>query len=512
MLFAKHLLTKKEYDKALKKGVNVFLYNEIDFTPKNQKGIILYNCTIERVPSTWYTWIEEDKALNRFKNKFPQFFQWGEYDMTLAFQKALYWSNQKTGFLQYVKNRDYLNVKVFKEEGLFDSNYIKSLIKYSQSIINHRKQISEQIKENKKEKVGIYLKDDFEVSLYKNLFSKNEIIDKFLFFFDDNNVKPFLKKSRFNENQMILCRSDVKRKMPIINWFRLNKEERFILNQIVNNWEEVEKWTGIAEQMVANGIRKVLINEGENGLLGAAICEVFRANGVISYNTMNGMKSGQAQDSYVNFDFWFVWDEQMKNQLIDKNKLPPKMLLVSGHLMEDEVSQYVYHGTFDKKDLNNKFVISLFSVRGKREEKKDAYHYLYQLAENNPQIQLLIRKHPSEKDEDLILPNKELENLTWVEYNDSNSKETLYDQLSISDLSICFGSTVALESKWFGVPCITFEKREESLIYLTDNKTIFHVKELEQFNKKCLELLSTGKAEKPKLKKVSDYIVETLLQ
>jgi hypothetical protein len=70
---------------------------------------------------------------------------------------------------------------------------------------------------------------------------------------------------------------------------------------------------------------------------------------------------------------------------------------------------------------------------------------------------------------------------------------------------------VALESKWFGVPCITFEIRDESLIYLTDNETIFHVKNLEQFVKKCNELLSIGKTENPKLNKVADYILETLL-
>ena len=84
--------------------------------------------------------------------------------------------------------------------------------------------------------------------------------------------------------------------------------------------------------------------------------------------------------------------------------------------------------------------------------------------------------------------------------------------MSKSDLSICFGSTVALESKWFGVPCITFEKREESLIYLTDNETIFHVKELDELIQKCNDLLDKGKTENPKLHKVADYIIETLLQ
>jgi hypothetical protein len=512
MLLIKHLLTEKEYKIALSKGVKFFLYNEINFTPQFQEGITLLNCTTERVLSTWFTWEEDDKVLTRFKNKFPQFFQWGKYDMTLAFQKALYWSNQKTGFLQYVKNRDYPNVRVLKEEGLFDSNYIKSFIKYSQSIINQRKQIDLQINEKKDKKIGIFVKDKFQVSLYKQLINNCKSKENIFFFVNDDDVINEIKELGVENKRIVFCDKYFFHKIPFINWFRLNKDERFILNQIVNNWGEVEKWTGIAKQMVANGITKALINEGENGLFGAAICEVFRNNGVVSYNTMNGMKSGQAQDSYLNFDYWFVWDKQMKNQLQEKNKLPEKMLLVSGHLMEDEVNQYVYHGTFDKIDLNNKVVISLFSVRGKREEKMDAFQYLYQLAENNPQIQLLIRKHPSEKEEDLLLPSKELENITWVEYNDSNSKETLYDQLSISDLSICFGSTVALESKWFGVPCITFEKREESLIYLTDNEMIFHVKELDQLIQKCNELLVKGKIEKPKLNKVADYIVETLLQ
>ena len=69
-----------------------------------------------------------------------------------------------------------------------------------------------------------------------------------------------------------------------------------------------------------------------------------------------------------------------------------------------------------------------------------------------------------------------------------------------------------MESKWFGVPCITYEKRTESLIYLIDDSTIFHVKTKEEFIHKLNELMAVKKKEKLQLKKVADSILETLMQ
>jgi 5-keto 4-deoxyuronate isomerase len=69
-----------------------------------------------------------------------------------------------------------------------------------------------------------------------------------------------------------------------------------------------------------------------------------------------------------------------------------------------------------------------------------------------------------------------------------------------------------MESKWFGVPCITYEKRTESLIYLVDDSTIFHVKSKDEFIQKVNNLISEKKKEKLQLKKVADSILETLMQ
>jgi predicted glycosyltransferase len=199
---------------------------------------------------------------------------------------------------------------------------------------------------------------------------------------------------------------------------------------------------------------------------------------------------------------------------MQKNSLSERRLIVSGHLMEDEARDHQFNNSLpiSNEDINGKKVISLFSVRGRREEKLEAFDFIYKFAELHKDIILLIRSHPSENAVDTIPPPEELNNVYIIDYTDENSKITLYDQLTVSHLSICFGSTVALESKWFGVPCITFEKRDKSLIYLTDNEIIFHVKTKDEFIQKINDLLSIGKKDKFKLMKVADCILETLLQ
>lgn len=511
MIFATNILKEKEYLNALKNGVRTFIYNQLDFNLQTDESIKCVECNVNRVPSTWYLWEKNNEKINAFKTKFPELFQIGKYDITLAIQKAVYWSNFRTSFIHYTYEKDFKNQPLYYIEDLFHYNKSKVLIKYFKSIFHFKNQFKliNGVKVNQN-KVGILIADIFQLSIYKHILHNIIGNDNFVVFVNENSVKDAVIELGINASNIVVVNIHEKTgKFPMIDITKLKEADWYILNQILNEWQHIHQLINQCETYIKTGINKLLINEAENGVVGAVIGEVMKKNNVLTYNTMNGMKSGEAQDAFVSFNYWFVWDNLMKELLINKNNLPEKMLLVSGHLMEDEVIIYQNKKSEDK--LNDRKVISLFSVRDKRQKKIDTFHYLYQLAEHNPDIQVLIRKHPSENEEDLLLENNALDNVKFVKYNTSNSKETLYDQLSISDLSICFGSTVALESKWFGVPCITFEKRDESLIYLTDNETIFHVKDLEQMIQKCTELLSIGKNEKPKLNKVADYIVETLL-
>jgi hypothetical protein len=512
MVFAVNILNQKEYLKALKNGVNVFIYNQLAFDLEKKENIKYIEANINRVPSTWYLWERNNEKINTFKTKFHELFQIGKYDITLAIQKAVYWSNFRTSFIHYTFEKEYNNEPVYYIEDLYHCIKSKVLIKYFKTIINFKNQYKENnnVKANKN-KVGILIADIFQLSIYKHILLNIVDNDNFVVFVNSNNVKNAVIELGVNESNIVVVETQEKGgKFPVVDITKLKETDWYILNQILNEWNHIHQLINECETYIKSGIHKLLINEGENGLVGAIIGEVMNKNNVLTYNTMNGMKSGEAQDAFVSFDYWFVWDNLMKELLINKNYLANKMLLVSGHLMEDEVVNFQNKIPVDK--LIDKKVISLFSVRDKSQKKIDTFRYLFQLAEQNPQIQLLVRRHPSENEEDLMLENNTLDNVIFVEYNKINSKETLYNQLSISDLSICFGSTVALESKWFGVPCITFEKREESLIYLTDNEMIFHVKELDQLIQKCNELLVKGKTEKPKLNKVADYIIETLLQ
>jgi hypothetical protein len=511
MIFATNILKEKEYLNALKNGVKTFIYNQLDFNLQTDGNINCFDSNINRVPSTWYLWEKNNEKINAFKTKFPELFQIGKYDITLAIQKAMYWSNFRSSFIHYTYEKEFNNEPLYYIDDLYQCNKSKVLIKYLKSIIHFKDQYKGiHGKKVNKNKVGILIADIFQLSIYKHILHKVVEYDNFVVFVKTNSVRDAVMELGINTSNIIVVEINEKKgKLPMIDITKLKEADWYILNQIINEWQHIYQLINQCEIYIKTGINKLLINEGENGVAGALIGEVMKKNNVLTYNTMNGMKSGEAQDAFVSFDYWFVWDNLMKELLINKNNLPEKMLLVSGHLMEDEV--IIYQNKKSEDTLIDKKVISFFSVSSKRQTKIDSFQYLIQLAKKNPQIQLLIRKHPSENIEDLMMENSTLDNITFVEYNKVNSKETLYDQLSISDLSICFGSTVALESKWFGVPCITFEKRDESLIYLTDNETIFHVKDLEQMIQKCTELLSMGKNEKPKLHKVADYILETLL-
>ena len=230
---------------------------------------------------------------------------------------------------------------------------------------------------------------------------------------------------------------------------------------------------------------------------------------------MNGVKSGEAQDSYVNFDYWFVWDQQMKQMLIDANKLPEQKLIVSGHLIEDLISNYQYHNSLnlDLKFLEDKKVISIYTTKGKRYAKLASMKFLFELLEEDESLALIIRPHPAEKPEDFILPDKNLNRIHFASYNSINLNSSLHDLLLMSDLAIVFGSTVALDAKWMGVPCISFEIREKSLIYCADNDKIKHVSTIEDF-KTLVKSSLTKKVKNIEENKasVSDFILEEIVR
>ncbi|HEY1047210.1 MAG TPA: hypothetical protein VGF79_12270 [Bacteroidia bacterium] len=515
MILAKNLISKEDYLSAKSKGVNKFVFNEIDFIPEKFGDAIFYNCTKNRVESTWYTWESNDAIIEGFKSRFPQFFVYKNYDITLAIKKAIFWMNIKTGFLHYSIREEFKDDVIHYVEPMHSTNRLKVVSKYFKikisSLFDSQKRSNSL---NVTSQSAIYIKNKFQLDLYQFILSDVSKRDDFTVYIDPQINKKDIERFEIR-NLVELSNFGKKEAIPSINLMKLKSSDWFVLYSIISHWDEIATYINYAEQIVHNGHSKVLINEAENGVYGAAFSEVMQKSNVPVYNTMNGMKSGEAQDAFINFNYWFLWDEKMKEMFVQSYKLDPNKLIVSGHLLEDYIRSYTFSNklNLDLEKIKNKKVISLFTVKGKRYVKNVALDYLYDFLEKNPDFYLIIRPHPLEKPEDFIYPDKELDNYCYSNYSSSNLNETLHDQLYLSNLSIVFGSTVSLDSKWMNVPCITFERREKSLIYCEDGVNIVHVKTLDKLKEKMNEFLNLEKKGYKKTEKsVSQFIIETLNQ
>lgn len=492
-LVAKLKLDKATFLSHYKKGVRCFLYNEITFDTEEfkEEELFFYNCSQDRVESTWFTWKENEKILNKYLDKFPNAFAYGKYDFTLAVKKTLYWSNQKSGFIEFARTTKFTDTEVVETCQLHGFNKWKIIVKTIafklRNVFKHTPKFNIGENVSNEGKVGIFIKHVFQLQLYKHIVAETKENNSFVFFVTDKEVLNGLETLGVERSRVVLIEnfnnSIVRFFLKTKYFLQLNKEDWYIWNQLMLQELEFDTWINIGNSIAKSGISKLLMNEGENGIMGAVLGEIMTKNNIKTYNTMNGMKSGQAQDYFINFDKWFIWDEQMKSLLMKGNYLPESKFIVSGHLMEDEASNHVFQNSLniEKVKYQNKRIISLFSIRGNREEKIETIKFLEEYLTANNDVFLIIRPHPSEVNNAIFGNLETFDNCFIVNYNSSNSKITLYDQMLISEFSICFGSTVALESKWFGVPCISFEKREKSLIYLIDNiaiKLVHSVKEL----------------------------------
>lgn len=497
MLFAAQFLSKERFEQALKDGNKIFLYNEIGFIPEERKGIEFRNCTIDRVESTWFTWNENSKEIVNFLKLHPNSMKLGNYDFYLAYSKAFFWSNMRIGYLHFCRKKYYNEILVYNVEPLHSKNRIKCFYRLVQNFlrpgINFPK-IEKQI--FKQRKTGIFICEETQVQLYENIIKSTSKSDRYIIFITDEKFRSRLSDFGYPPHKIILLVRKFQKTKVNLNISNLNLSSPFILEKVIAFREEIDYWFSISIQILNSGIESLLFNEGENSTYGAVFSEVMNKNQILTFNTMNGMKSGQAQDANINFNFWFVWDIKMKELLVEKCILNPNILKVTGHLMEDNIRSYRFKNSInvDLEALIGKKVISIFSVRGSREEKLETIKYIYNILKESNDIFVLLRPHPLEKENEWILPEFNAKNFKLITYERDMEKLTLYDQLKISDLSIVFGSTVALESKWFGVPCITIEKRKKSLIYCIDNSMIFHLNSLSE-NKEIFFRLLNSKSE-----------------
>ncbi len=487
-VFTVEILDDNAIKRALALHARIIVCYEENYSISLPQNTTLVNAEIYRVEGTWKAYEYNKRIVKQLLQKHPKYFTVDGVSIEKAMCKLLYWTNYKTGALQYASELLYQDLsKVNAIEYLPGSKW-KGILKYTVSTIRNRFKSSNI--SNKEDaqvsdaKIGILVNDEFELKLYKGIIGKLHPKDFILFHYGNiafENIE-FITDAIIKHDLSKIVHFSTQ---PFINLFGLSTEELSALNSIAGNWTQIASEILRYKFIRKSGIQKLLVNVAENLPLRNLMPEVFGSS-VKVFNTMNGIKSGEAHDADVFFDFWFVWDETMKALLMNSCFIPEHKLIVSGHLTQDFISEYTFQNSIgmDTNLLKSSNVISLYSVRGKRKEKLDAFEILYEFAKQNPDCLLLIKPHPLEKPSDYIQPATQLNNVQFIPEHLKNSKVALYDQIWVSDLNIVFGSTVALESLWMGVPCISFEYRKQSFVYLAGRSDILHVRTKEELKER----------------------------
>lgn len=496
--------------KAIELRANCIICNEIKSLTPIPFNIQVVNAEIYRVEGTWEVYQYNTKLIEELCKKYPLQFVIDKVNLLPALPKITFWTNYRLGALSVAYKKIEIAKRIVNTFKLIPANKLKEIFKYFKNyILNNWKYFSASNSistDLPKAENGILVNNEFELKLYLETIERIAEKDLIIFYYGDFKIETYQFKSK-NIKFLNLSKYKKFQAQPFCNIFNETAEKLNICNLILKDWQLIANEIHQYKIMHACGIKKLLVNVAENLPLRNLMPQVFNGD-VQVYNSMNGLKSGEAQDADVLFDKWFVWSEEMANLLREECHIPHDKLIISGHLSQDQIADHQFENSIqiDLDKIKSKKVISLFSVRGHRKEKIDAFRIIYQFLETHPDYYLIVKLHPLEQKEDYIYPNYPSENILFVSESLKNSKVALFDQLSLTDLSIVFGSTVALESSWYGVPCVTYEYKERSFIDKLGNEMIEHI-DNEQTLKKRLEKLTKNNLISPlKTRRVSENI------
>lgn len=424
------------------------------------------------------------------RNLVPELFHYGNYDITEAINKDLFWALLRENAIQF---------QISKYSGFnnhfyyFNTrpNFIKWLALFKRLFIV--KNICNEINDknindnNLCNKIAFRINRFEVVHLYGNLFNElghNKIVS-FQTSINESTENCVLELTKlFYKNISVSVLKKNRSKIPFkvkLKLLFLNYDKDYLntLASIVTNLLTQAKQYEI---LINAGIKKFVLNAGENEGEGNILCLLAKKKNCITYNYMNGVKAKDFVDSKSYFNYWFMPDQQTKDLILSYNTLRPEDLPLTGHLLEEKAATHKYSGTLNEiiYKLKNKKVIVLFTSHVFLNEKREVEDFLFTFTNNNKDVIVLIKKHPSE-----VFSNK-IKSDSFIEipnYIGNNATKNLFDIFSVAHLTISFSSTISLQSSWFNIPTIDYEKSEEPRLPFVDNNRIFHVNSIEKLDK-----------------------------
>ena len=474
---------------------NIRLPSNTDIT-----GIEIVDANQFRKEGSWYSYNLNKKVLDELKLKFPFLFEYQGQDLTRALYKHFYWFNYKQGYLLIAANKRFGSSArlVFYEDKSQSAitDLLKLFIYFFAGLFSFLKRPALSQAEKLPGKYIVFVNGLGMYQLLKRMLDKLGKEQVSFFIYQDYGADASELANELEKDHGSYFMQPLQKgfELTFFNPFHLRYAELFYFIRLLEILPVMRSFLDDLDSVRGKNTKAFITNSLENAFQGHLIDESGKRNHIKTINMMNGMKTGTANNADTSFDAWLVWDEQMKKMLMEDCFIPEQQLVnIGGHLMEDQARMHTFSGKagIDRAVHQGKKVISFYSVRGHRKDKIDALRILYDMLRDDVSIHVLYRPHPLEKKEEYVLPDDEsLKRRVFVVGNgNDNNKNSLYDQLLSSDISLVLASTVALESRWMGVPAITFEQAERSLLYCVDDRTIFHARtggQLEQLIKELL--------------------------
>ena len=199
-----------------------------------------------------------------------------------------------------------------------------------------------------------------------------------------------------------------------------------------------------------------LLNVSENTSFGYLFSEFGSKNNFHTLNLQNGWRSKMSINGDTNFSAWFVHNKLMEKVLVESG-VPPKQLIVTGHLFTEIAEKTTIKNTFEKKVL---LIFSSFVYLKEQEDLVDCISKNRSFFEG---YDILIRLHPREDPQKNIFLKK-----GFKQFYSKNKKaiftDSLIEAFQISDFSISFGSFVSFQAHLVNKPNLNIEYRPKSTL------------------------------------------------
>ncbi|HLA59282.1 MAG TPA: hypothetical protein VK622_10995, partial [Puia sp.] len=477
------LVTSAMLEKFSKDKIDTVIFCRLDKTVDYEafsKQFKLINAFKDTTESNWHNFNLVTSQHRKLRSRLPGIFKYKSYDLEIALSKDMLWAFISRYALLFQAEKLKTSGKEFvfyDDRPLWEKKLalLKKLFFYKHSAYVMQIPADKQGSRD----IAFRMNDLFMIDVYGDLFKKMKLqkvisfqtiiagnadaIDKQMYEVFDVNFRIYptnenrFRPGFFEKIKLVLMNGDPDFFNALI----------YSLNCLYNHVDEYEK-------LFSAGIKKIVINAGENEGEGSVLCDVAKKHDALTFNYMNGAKEKSPQNIETHFDYWFMPDKKTQDLLLSYCNVEEKQLPVVGHLLQEKAEDHSYSGTLDMimEKLKGKKVIGLFTSKIYVNEKIGVMSFLSDYLEKHPDIVVLVRKHPDELDSKDILNERIIK---LPEYPERLFQKSLFDLFLKSDVAISFSSTVSYQASWFGIPSLNFEVAEVSRLSFVDNQKVFHV-------------------------------------